>query len=181
MSPEKFVGYTGHPRAPDTVLLRNHGLHVELVFDRAHPIGARDQALLADVRMEAAVSAIMDCEDSVACVDAEDKVLAYGNWLGLMKGDLAETFEKGGRTVTRVLKGDKTYTAPDGSEITVKGRALMLVRNVGHLMTNPAILLNDGSEAHEGLMDAMITTLIAKHDLRKTAARGTPSRGRSMW
>jgi malate synthase len=169
MSPEKFVGYTGHPRAPDTILLRNHGLHVELVFDRAHPIGARDQALLADVRMEAAVSAIMDCEDSVACVDAEDKVLAYGNWLGLMQGDLAESFEKEGRTVTRILKGDKTYTAPDGSEITVKGRALMLVRNVGHLMTNPAILLNDGSEAHEGLMDAMITTLIAKHDLRKTA------------
>jgi malate synthase len=142
---------------------------VELVFDRTHPIGARDQALLADVRMEAAVSAIMDCEDSVACVDAEDKVLAYGNWLGLMQGDLAESFEKGGETVTRILKGDRTYTAPDGSEFTVKGRALMLVRNVGHLMTNPAILLEDGSEAYEGLMDAMITTLIAKHDLRKTA------------
>src|SRR6056297_3125870 len=167
MSPEKFVGYTGHSRAPDTILLRNNGLHVELVFDRAHPIGARDQALLADVRMEAAVSAIMDCEDSVACVDAEDKVLAYGNWLGLMQGDLAESFEKEGRTVTRILKGDRTYTAPDGSEVTVKGRALMLVRNVGHLMTNPAILLKDGSEAYEGLMDAMITTLIAKHDLRK--------------
>jgi hypothetical protein len=169
MIPEKFVGYTGHPRGPDTVLLRNNGLHVELVFDRTHPIGARDQALLADVRMEAAVSAIMDCEDSVACVDAEDKVLAYGNWLGLMQGDLAESFEKGGETVTRILKGDRTYTAPDGGDFTVKGRALMLVRNVGHLMTNPAILLQDGSEAYEGLMDAMITTLIAKHDLRKTA------------
>jgi malate synthase len=169
MEPGKFVGYTGHPRGPDTVLLRNNGLHVELVFDRTHPIGARDQALLADVRMEAAVSAIMDCEDSVACVDAEDKVLAYGNWLGLMQGDLAESFEKGGKSLTRILKGDRTYTAPGGAEFTVKGRALMLVRNVGHLMTNPAILLEDGSEAYEGLMDAMITTLIAKHDLRKTA------------
>ncbi|MGP1355560.1 malate synthase G [Roseicyclus sp.] len=167
MQPEKFAGHTGHPRAPDSVLLRNNGLHVELVFDRAHPIGARDQALLADVRMEAAVSAIMDCEDSVACVDAEDKVLAYGNWLGLMQGDLTETFEKGGAEMTRRLEGDRTYTAPDGSEFTVKGRALMLVRNVGHLMTNPAILLEDGSEAYEGLMDAMITTLIAMHDLKK--------------
>jgi malate synthase len=168
MNPEKFVGYTGHPRAPDRILLRNHGLHVELVFDRAHPIGARDQALLADVRMEAAVSAIMDCEDSVACVDAEDKVLAYGNWLGLMRGDLSETFEKGGRQVTRALAGGTVYTAPDGSNYEMKGRALMLVRNVGHLMTNPAILLEDGSEAYEGLMDAMITTLIAMHDLKKT-------------
>ncbi|MCU4653844.1 malate synthase G [Roseibacterium sp. SDUM158016] len=174
MQAGKFAGYTGHPRAPDTVLLCNNGLHVELVFDRAHPIGARDQALLADVRMEAAVSAIMDCEDSVACVDAEDKVLAYGNWLGLMQGDLTETFEKGGAQMTRRLHGDKTYTAPDGSEFTVKGRALMLVRNVGHLMTNPAILLQDGSEAYEGLVDAMITTLIAMHDLKKdTGARNS--------
>jgi malate synthase len=166
--PSKFAGYAGHPKAPDRVLLVNNGLHVDLVFDRTHPIGSRDQAGLADVRMESAVSAIMDCEDSVACVDAEDKVLAYGNWLGLMKGDLEETFEKGGQQMTRKLAGDLDYTAPDGSALSVKGRALMLVRNVGHLMTNPAILLKDGSEAYEGLMDAMITTLIAKHDLGKT-------------
>ncbi len=161
----QFAGYTGNPRAPETVLLVNNGMHVELVFDRAHAIGARDQAGLADVRMEAAVSAIMDCEDSVACVDAEDKVLAYSNWLGLMKGDLEETFEKGGAQMTRRLAEDKSFSGPDGSKVTIAGRALMLVRNVGHLMTNPAIRLRDGSEAYEGLMDAMITALIAKHDL----------------
>ena len=167
--PEKFIGYTGHPKAPDAVLLRNNGLHVELVFDRTHFIGSRDQAGLADVRLESAISAIMDCEDSVACVDAEDKTLAYANWLGLMKGDLKDSFEKGGKTVTRALNADRVYSAPDGkSEVTIKGRALMLVRNVGHLMTNPAILLKDGSEIFEGLMDAMITALIAKHDLGKT-------------
>ncbi|MCE8008885.1 malate synthase G [Aestuariivita sp.] len=165
--PAKFVGFTGHPKAPDAVLLRNHGLHVELVFDRTHPIGSRDQAGLADVVMESAVSAIIDCEDSVACVDAEDKVLAYTNWLGLMKGDLSETFEKAGETLTRRLNADRVYTAPDGAEVTIKGRALMLVRNVGHLMTNPAILDTDGAEVFEGLMDALVTTLIAMHDLAR--------------
>ena len=168
VSPEKFVGYLGNPRAPDAVLLRNNGLHVELVFDRAHFIGSRDQACLADVVIESAMSAIMDCEDSVACVDAEDKVTAYRNWLGLMKGDLTEKMRKGGRDFTRSLNPDRDYLAPDGSNLTIKGRALLWVRNVGHLMTNPAILLPDGSEVPEGLMDAMITATIALHDLAKT-------------
>ena len=167
LDPTKFIGFSGHPKAPDAVLLRNNGLYVELVFDRTHPIGSRDQAGLADVRMEAAVSAILDCEDSVACVDAEDKVHAYRNWLGLMKGDLTDRFEKGGKTVDRALNPDKTFTSRKGEDVTVKGRALMLVRNVGHLMTNPAILTRDGNEIFEGLMDAMVTTLIAIHDLNR--------------
>lgn len=167
LEPSKFRGYRGHPKAPDAVLLCNHGLHVELVFDRTHMIGSRDQAGLADVQIESAISAIMDCEDSVACVDAEDKTLAYRNWLGLMKGDLSESFEKGGQTVKRELMADRSYTAPDGSSLSLKGRALMLVRNVGHLMTNPAILNANGDEIFEGLMDAMITTLIAMHDLKR--------------
>jgi malate synthase len=167
MQPEKFAGYRGDPRAPQAVMLVNHGLHVELVFDRAHPVGSRDQAGLADVLLESAVSAIMDCEDSVACVDAEDKVLAYANWLGLMRGDLTTPVTKNGSTFTRALNPDLEFTAPDGGSLTLKGRALMLVRNVGHLMTNPAILDRDGNEAFEGLMDAMITTLIAMHDLAR--------------
>ncbi|QBX99815.1 malate synthase G [Rhodophyticola sp. CCM32] len=181
VSPGKFAGYMGDPEAPERVLLVNHGLHVELVFDSAHPIGSRDRAGLADIRMEAAVSAIMDCEDSVACVDAADKVQAYGNWLGLMKGDLEERFEKGGRMMTRRLAGDLEYTAPDGRPMQVNARALMLVRNVGHLMTNKAILLRDGSEAFEGLMDGMITTLIACHDLRKTGDEARNSAAGSVY
>jgi malate synthase len=165
--PAKFVGYRGHPRAPEAILLRNNGLHVELVFDRTHTIGSRDQAGLADVRLESAMSAIMDCEDSVACVDAQDKIAAYTNWLGLMQGNLQQTFSKNGEQMTRRMAEDQNYVNPNGQEITLKGRALMLVRNVGHLMTNPAILDAEGNEVFEGLMDAMITTLIAKHDLAR--------------
>ena len=165
--PSQFIGYQGHPKAPSALILRNNGLHVELVFDRTHPIGSRDQAGLADVVLESALSAIMDCEDSVACVDAEDKVGAYANWLGLMKGDLEETFEKGGQMMTRRLSADRVYTAPEGGEVSLKGRALLWVRNVGHLMTNPAILDRDGAEIGEGLMDALCTVMIAMHDLKR--------------
>lgn len=177
LQPEKFVGYRGNPKAPDSVLLRNNGLHVELVFDRAHPIGSRDQALLADVVLESAVSAIIDCEDSVACVDAEDKVLAYGNWLGLMKGDLTTEVTKGDKSFVRRLNPDRTFIRPDGGSLRLKGRALLLVRNVGHLMATPAIRDADGNEIPEGLMDAMITTLIAVHDLKKGRDLGNSDDG----
>ncbi|NNE82195.1 MAG: malate synthase G [Silicimonas sp.] len=167
LDPEKFVGYLGKPGNPSAVLLQNNELHVELRFDSNHPIGKTSASGLADIHVESALSAIIDCEDSVACVDAEDKVLAYRNWLGLMKGDLAETFQKNGKTIERKLNPDRVYTAPDGGAYSVKGRALLLVRNVGHLMSNPAILDRDGLEVQEGLMDAMVTTLVAMHDLKK--------------
>ena len=148
----------------------HNGLGIIIEFDPSTEIGSSDPLGISDVWLESAVSAIMDCEDSVACVDAEDKVLAYGNWLGLMQGDLTEEVTKGGKTFTRALNPDQSYTAADGSgDYMLPGRALMLVRNVGHLMTNPAILLEDGSEVFEGLMDAMITALIARHDLAKPA------------
>ena len=165
--PAKFVGYRGDPTAPTAILLVNNGLHTELMFDADHPIGRNDQAHLADVRLESAISAIMDCEDSVACVDAEDKVLAYGNWLGLMRGDLTADLQKGGKTITRRLSDDPTYVAADGGTLTLKGRALLWIRNVGHLMTNPAILDEAGDEVFEGLMDAMFTVLIGIHDLKR--------------
>ncbi|WP_299042669.1 malate synthase G [uncultured Tateyamaria sp.] len=165
--PDQFLGHGGNEEA-QTFLFRNNHLAIEIVVDRNDVIGASDPAGMSAVNLESALSTIMDCEDSVAAVDAEDKVLAYGNWLGLMKGDLEESFDKGGKVMTRRMAPDRTYTAPDGTPLTLKGRSLMLVRNVGHLMTNPAIHDRDGHEVGEGLMDAMITTLIAMHDLQKT-------------
>jgi malate synthase len=167
-NPAQFAGFRGAAEAPNAVLLKNNGLHLVIRIDRGHRIGAQDKAGVADIRMESALSAIMDCEDSVAAVDADDKVLAYANWLGLMKGDLSEKVEKEGRVIERRLSPDFEFTAPDGKAVTLKGRALMLVRNVGHLMTNPAILDDEGREVGEGLMDAFLTTLCAMHDLQKT-------------
>ncbi|MBU2868575.1 malate synthase G [Pacificibacter marinus] len=150
------------------VLLRVNGLLIDIVIDPSTPVGAQDPAGIADIRLESAMSAIMDCEDSVAAVDAEEKIGAYRNWLGLMKGDLTEEVRKGGKVITRALHDDDSFIAPDGSDLPVKTRALMLVRNVGHLMTNPAVTDSEGREVGEGLMDAMFTTLIAMHDLNKT-------------
>ena len=160
--PSQFAGQNG-----GSYYLRKNSLLVEIRVDGSTPIGQADKADISDVWLESALSTIMDCEDSVAAVDAEDKVVAYTNWLGLMRGDLKETFEKNGKSMTREMVGDRTFTAPDGITVTAKGRALMLVRNVGHLMTNPAITDRDGLEVGEGLMDAMMTSMIAMHDLQR--------------
>lgn len=161
----KFVGYQGTAEEPKAILLKNNGLHVEMQIDRNHPIGKTDAAGVKDIYLESATSTIMDCEDSVAAVDAEDKTLVYRNWLGLNRGDLTSVFSKGEKKITRSLNPDRTYTGLNGEEITLSGRVLMFVRNVGHLMTNNAILDESGQEVPEGIMDGVLTSLMAKHGL----------------
>ena len=170
-NPAQFIGYTGDTGTPDSILLKNNGLHLDIQIDSTSNIGQQDSAGVQDIILESAVTTIMDCEDSVAAVDAADKTLVYRNWLGLMKGDLKETFQKGDKTLTRAMNPDREYNAADGSPLTLHGRSLLFVRNVGHLMTNDAILDGEGNEVPEGIMDGMMTVLAAIHDLNGNGQR----------
>lgn len=174
---DKLVGYQGDQEEPDAVLLKNNRLHFEIQIDRKSPIGKTDEAGVKDVLLEAAVTTIMDCEDSVAAVDAEDKVLVYRNWLGLMKGDLSSTFIKGDKSMTRSLNPDRRYSSPEGDEFSLNGRSVLFVRNVGHLMTNSAILDQNGEEIQEGILDAVITSLAAKHTILGNGPYQNTSKG----
>ncbi|MCJ2377564.1 malate synthase G [Vibrio sp. ZSDZ34] len=165
MDAAQLIGYQGQANEPTAILLKHNNLHIEIQIDPNTPVGQLDAAGIKDIVVEAALTTIMDCEDSVAAVDGEDKALAYKNWLGLMKGDLQETLEKNGKTLVRRLNADRHYTSITGGELSLKGRSMLFIRNVGHLMTNPAILDGNGEEVPEGIMDAMITSLIAMHDL----------------
>jgi malate synthase len=175
--PTQFAGFQGDAKAPKTLLLKHNNLHLELHIDREHIIGASDLAGLKDIVMEAAVSTIMDCEDSVTAVDAEDKVIVYRNWLGLMKGDLSIDMQKNGVSITRQLNSDRHYQSADGSSFSLHGRSLLFIRNVGHLMTNNAILNSQGDEIPEGIMDGFITSLCALHDIRGPSAKGNSRTG----
>ena len=176
-SQKQFVGYLGEPNSPTSILLKNNGLHFEIQVDYSHNVGSSDKAGVKDIVLEAALTTIMDCEDSVAAVDAEDKALAYSNWLGLIKGDLEETITRGGSSFVRKMNVDRQYKAADGSQMSLNGRSLMFIRNVGHLMTNPAILCPDGSEIPEGIMDGVITSLISLHDIKRQSGLSNSTAG----
>lgn len=178
-NPEQFVGYLGTAESPASILLQNNRLHLEIQVDSAHQVGATDKAGVKDIVLEAALTTIMDCEDSVAAVDAEDKALAYSNWLGLNKGTLEETITRGVKSFVRSMNLDREYLAADGSSLTLNGRSLMFVRNVGHLMTNPAILDAEGNEVPEGIMDGVITSLISLHDLKRSGGLSNSTAGSS--
>ncbi|MDB2399984.1 malate synthase G, partial [Porticoccaceae bacterium] len=176
-SQKQFVGYLGEPNSPTSILLKNNGLHFEIQVDCNHNVGSSDKAGVKDIVLEAALTTIMDCEDSVAAVDAEDKALAYSNWLGLIKGDLEETISRGGSSFVRKMNADRECKAADGSQMSLNGRSLMFIRNVGHLMTNPAILCSDGSEIPEGIMDGVITSLISLHDIKRQSGLSNSTAG----
>ena len=176
-SQKQFVGYLGDSNNPKSILLINNGLHFEIQVDYSHNVGSSDKAGVKDIVLEAALTTIMDCEDSVAAVDAEDKALAYSNWLGLIKGDLEETITRGGSSFVRKMNADRQYKASDGSQMSLNGRSLMFIRNVGHLMSNPAILCSDGSEIPEGIMDGVITSLISLHDIKRQSGLSNSTAG----